>query len=449
MGLRVGWAIGWVTLATCAAGASAQISLGSAVDLALKNDARVRMWEASVRKAQAALNETRDVYIPTAGASVGYGEGFGVPTALPTVVSLTGQSLVFNFSQRDNIRAAASGLRAAKLSLEDMRSQVEQDVSVTYLNLNSDERKLEVLNQESSDATQLVTIAQERLDAGENTRMDLLKAQRTAAQIQLDRMDLQDDAALLSNHLSRLIGLPDDQIITVQSSIPSVPAVEASTTVEDQTNSDGVQAALENARSQQELAFGKSRYLLRPEMSFGINYTRIDTSQNSYTTYYPAFLGKSENAVSFYLAMNLPIYDRHHQDEAAEAMAEAHRAYFESEAQREQFLQGRKKLRRSAAELAARSKVAELDQAIAQEQVSVIESELNSSSSNPNEAPMTPEDKQRALLDAGARTLDLLDSQYQLQQARVNLLEQTGRLEEWLKGAEALAEGLPAGAISH
>ncbi len=446
--LRAGWAIGWVTLAACAAGASAQISLGSAVDLALKNDSRIRMWEASVQKAQAALNEARDVYIPTAGAQIGYGEGVGVPTALPTVISLTGQSLVFNFSQRDNIRAAAAGLRAARLSLADMRSQVEQDVAVTYLNLNSDERKLAVMDQEAGAASRLVTIAQERLDAGADTRMDLLKAQRTAAQIQLDKMNLQDDAASLSDHLSRLMGLPYDQLTTIQSSIPAVPVVEASHDEEDQAESPGIEAALANARSKQEVAFGENRYRLRPEMTFGINYTRIDTSQNAYTTYYPAFLNKSENALSVYLTMNLPIYDRHHQDEAADAMAEAHRAYFESETQREQFLESRRKLRRNAAELAARSKVAELDQEIAQEQVRVIEAQLTTSSSS-NAQQMTPEDEQRALLDESGRTLDLLDSQYQLEQTRVDLLEQTGRLEEWIQRAAALSEGLPAGAVNH
>ncbi|MFP5233503.1 MAG: TolC family protein [Acidobacteriota bacterium] len=448
MGLRVGWAISWVMLAAYAAGASAQISLASAVDLALKNDPQVQMREAAVQKAEAELKATRDVYIPSVGASLGYGEGVGVPTALPTVVSLTTQSLVFNFSQRDNIRAAASGLEAAKLSLEDTRSQVEQDVATTYLNLDSDQRKLKVMDQEVSDAERLVTIAQERLDEGEDTRMDLLKAQRTAARIQLDKMDLQDDVASLSDHLSRLIGLRDDQITTIESSIPAVPAAEVPAPIVDQPDSAGIQAAMDSARSKQELAFGESRYLLRPELTFGMNYTRIDTSQNAYTTYYPAFLNKSENAISVYLTMNLPIYDRQHKDESNEAEAEAHRAYFESESQREQFLEGRKKLRRNAAELAARSNLAQLDQAIAQEQVRVIETQLNSSSSTGRQ-PMTPEDEQRALMEEENRTLDLLDSQYQLQQSRLNLLEQTGGLQQWLKNAAALSEGLPSGATSH
>ena len=137
MRVRTTCAMGWLLLTAFAAGASAQISLGTAVDLALKNDPKVKMSEAAVEKAQAALEGTKDVYVPTLTADAGYGQGFGVPTSLPTVFSLTSQSLVFNFSQHDNIRAAAAGLAAAKFALKDMREQVEEDVAVTYLNLES------------------------------------------------------------------------------------------------------------------------------------------------------------------------------------------------------------------------------------------------------------------------------------------------------------------------
>ena len=443
------WSLGWVMLTAFAAGASAQISLSSAVDLALKNDPKVKMSEASVQKAQAALTETRDVYVPTMSANGGYGQGFGVPTALPTVFSLSSQSLVFNFSQHDNIRAAASGLASAKLALRDMREQVEEDVVVTYLNLDSDDRSLAVLTQESSDATRLVTIVQDRLNAGQDDRMSLLRAQRTAAQIELNRLNLQDEIATLSDHLSRLIGLPDDRLTAISSSIPALPSVQGAADSENESDSAGVRAAVASARSKQELAFGQSRYRLRPAISLGINYSRIDTGQNDYTTYYPSFAGKSENAVSVYMDIQIPIYDRRHQDEANEAKFEASRAYFESEAQRDQFLEGRKKLRRSATELAARSHLAEIDQSIAQEQLKSVLAQLSADSGSTSGQQMTPEDEQNARLTEGLRTVDLLTAEFQLSQAKVNLLRQTGQLDNWLKSAIALSEGLPTGAVSH
>jgi len=446
---RTRWAMVWLLLTAFAAGASAQISLGTAVDLALKNDPKVKMSEAAVEKAQAALEETKDVYVPTLSANAGYGQGFGVPTSLPTVFSLTSQSLVFNFSQHDNIRAAAAGLAAAKFALKDMQEQVEEDVTVTYLNLDSDQRAMAVMAQEHGDATRLVTIVQERLDAGHDDRMDLLQAQRKATQIELNELNLQDEIAQLSDHLSRLMGLPDDRLMAIPSSIPALPSVGAAADDGYESNSPGVNASIASARTKQELSFGENRYRLRPQMVFGVNYSRIDTGQNDYTNYYPGFKNMSENAVSVYIEMTIPIYDRRHQDEANEAKAEASRAHFESEAQRDQFLEGRKKLRRSAAELEKRSRLAEIDQDIAQEQLKSVVAQLSADSGSTSGQQMTPEDEQNARLKEGQQTIDLLNAQFQLSQAKVNLLRQTGQLEEWLKSAAAMSETVPTSYVTH
>ena len=449
MRVRTGWAMGFVMLTVMAVGASAQISLSSAVDLALRNDPQVKMSEAAVQKAQAALSETRDVYVPNLTASGGFGQGFGVPTGLPTVFSLSSQSLVFNYSQRDNIRAAASGLAAAKLALNEMREQVEEDVVVTYLNLDSDERCAATMTQEYDDAARLVIIVQDRLNAGHDTRMNLLRAQRTAKQIELDQLNLQDEIATLSDHLSRLMGLSDDRLTAITTSIPELPSVQAAAENGTQSYSAGIRSAVASARSKQQLSFGLNRYRLRPQMSLGINYSRIDTGQNGYATYYPSFAGKSQNAVSVYLEMELPIYDRLHQHQADEATAEARRAHFETEQQRNQFLEGRFKLRRSAAELDKRSDLAQIDQDIAQEQVRVVTAQLSAANGSSGGEQMTPVDEQNAKLTESARTIDLLHAQFQLSQAKVNLLRQTGQLDDWLKAAVRISEGIPAQNASH
>jgi outer membrane protein TolC len=441
--------MGWLLLTAFAAGASAQISLGTAVDLALKNDPKVKMSEAAVEKAQAAFEGTKDVYVPTLTADAGYGQGFGVPTSLPTVFSLNSQSLVFNFSQHDNIRAAAAGLAAAKFALRDMREQVEEDVTVTYLNLESDQQALAVMAKEHGDASRLVTIVQARLDAGHDDRLDLLQAQRKATQIELNELNLQDEIAVLSDHLSRIIGLPDDRLTAIPDSIPPLPTVQMAADNGNDSDSPGVRAAMNAAKSKQELSFGVNRYRLRPQMVFGVNYSRIDTGQNGYTNYYPGFYNKSQNAVSVYVEMTIPIYDRRHQDEANEAKAEASRAFFESEAQRDQFMEGRTKLRRSAAELEKRSSLAEIDQNIAQEQLKVVLAQLSKESGSSSGPQMNPEDEQNARLKEGQQTIDLLSAQFQLSQAKVNLLRQTGQLEEWLKSAAAMSDSVPTASVTH
>jgi outer membrane protein TolC len=431
--IKLATAVAILTVTTVVA--SAQISFGSAVALALKNDPRVNMANASVQKATAALNQTYDVYIPTVVADAGYGRGLGVPTGLPTVLTLTSQSLVFNFSQRDNIRAAASGLEAAKLSLKETQAQVEEDVASTYLNLDSDQRRLAATTQEKEFANRLVSIVQDRLDAGADTRINLLQARRTAKLIELSELHLKNEIATLSDHLAHVIGLPGNSIQAVSDSIPALPSPSTITAKETDAASFGVQAALAGARSKQELAFGVSRYRLRPQVSLGLSYSRIDTGENDFTTYYPAFLQKSENAESVYFAIQIPIFDRRHQDEAAEAIAEASRARYEAEDQRNQFLQGRFKLHQSTSELALHSDLAEIDRDLAQEQLNAVLLQLSpdAAAAASGVPQLTPKDEQNARLAERARTVDLLDAQFQLSQAEISLLRQTGQLDTWIR----------------
>ncbi len=48
---------------------------------------------------------------------------------------------------------------------------------------------------------------------------------------------------------------------------------------------------------------------------------------------------------------------------------------------------------------------------------------------------MTPKDEQNARIQERQRYLDLLDADFQLRESQINLLQQTGQLEDWLKSA--------------
>jgi len=434
------WVAGSLVLPLLSAQACAQISLSSAVDLALHNDPRIKMAQADVDKARAALAESRDVFIPSMGVSGGYGSSTGVPLGVPVVFQISSQSLLFNFSQKDNVRAAEFGLRSAQLALQESHDQLAEDVVTTYLNLDHAERHQAAVSQEYEFAARLVTIVQQRLDAGQDTRTDLLKAKRTAAQIHLLKLHADDDVATLSDHLSRVVGLPGTSLTAVSSSIPELPAVD--TMPIDAGDSSGIKSAFDNARSKQELAFGAARYKYRPQVSFGANYSRISTAHTSYSTYYPAFAGNkfSDNALEVGIQIQIPLFDRAHQDRARTAAADAAHSLYEAENQKNQFLEGRFKLRRSTAELADRIEIATDDQEIAQEQLNAVLVQLTADSGNNGQPQMTPKDEQSARLQERARYVDLLDAQFELQQAQVNLMRQSGVLDEWLKLAVHLPD---------
>ena len=131
-----------LALACIAGPAAAQISLPTAIDLALQNNPKVKIAEADLRRANAVLSESRDVFVPAISVSGGVGSATGAPLSPPVVFSVAAQSLVYSFSQPDYIRAAHAGVHSAQLALDVARTDIAEDVTTTYLSLgNAEERR--------------------------------------------------------------------------------------------------------------------------------------------------------------------------------------------------------------------------------------------------------------------------------------------------------------------
>jgi outer membrane protein TolC len=418
--------------ASCAVG---QISLSSATGLALKNDPRVKAAEANVAKAQAVVSEVHDAYVPTVGIGGGYGKSTGPPLGLPTVFSISSESLVFNFAQHNNILAAAAGLASAKLSLKEVEEQVEEDVAATYVSLNNAEELRAVMLEEQGYATRLATIVNERVDAGLDTKIDLAQAKLTAAQIRVLVLKQEDRITDLEDHLMRSIGLPGKHIDTVPNSIPAMPDIH--TIRIGSSVGFGVQAAFEDARSRRETAFAASKYLYRPQISLVGNYSRLNTSpsESNFLVYYPTFAGKSNNDAAIAIQIQIPLFDRMHQAKAQEAAADASHALFEAESQKNQFLEDRSKLRHSIDELVAGTDVASLQRDLAKAQLDAVLAQLTANNAENSTTPMTPKDEQNARLSERQRYADYLTSEQELQQAIIQLMWQTGQLDAWLNTA--------------
>jgi outer membrane protein TolC len=421
-----------------------QISLISSVSLALSNDPRIRVAESDVARARASLQEARDAFIPSiTGSSSGAGYSYGFPLGVPTVFSFSAQSLVFSFSQKDYVRAAGEGLTASDRTLNEIREDVAEDTTVTYLALSNDQQQHDALLQEATYATRLQEIVKDRLDAGRETEMDYLRAERNVVQIHLQVLQIEDAMENDGDHLSRLIGIPGNKLITDPASIPSLPVERASSeasnrpplTEEAIPDSPAVAASFANAKSKRERASGDSRYVLLPQFSFGAQYGRFSTYNNTYATYYPSVTarGLSENAVGFGLNITVPFFDASHRAHARVGAAEAVHAEQQALIDRRQYREELLKLSRSLAELQTRAQLASIDRDIAQQQLKVILLQLGASgSAHPDNHPMTPEDEQNARVVERQRYVDMLEAVFQLRQADIHFLKQTQQLSRWL-----------------
>ena len=446
-GRTFGLGFALVGLAGSGLPAHGQISLTSAVDLALRNSERIKMAESDVDRARAVFAQTKDVYIPNLiGSSSGLGYGYGFPLGPPTLFSVSSGSLVFSYSQKDYVRAAAAGLQAASLGLRDVRQSVAEDTVNTYLDLARTEQQRGAVLEERGFAERLQEIVKERLDAGQDTAMEYTRARRTGVQLRLQTMQLDDDIASFRDHLSRLLGLTGTEVHTDPDSIPTLVLDSGSQTIPSSgADTPGVQAAFVSMHQRYEQAFGDARYLWRPQVSFGAQYSKESFYNNGYLAYYPYVTGENPGtglgagtlpaqSVAFALNVTIPIFDQSRRDRARESMAEAVHSFHDARNIRDQELEGRLRLQHSTAELAARAEIASLDRDMAQEQLDVILIQTQNPPTGPGPI-LTPKDEQNARIGERQRFVELLDAQYRLRQAEVNLLRQTNRLEDWLRGS--------------
>ena len=411
--------------------ARGQISLTSAVDLAVRNNPRVLMAMADVAKATAGLAESRDVYIPSVVGGTNLGYSYGFPIGQPTIFNFQAQSLAFSYSQRDYIRAARHSLDASNLALMDARQTVAEDTVLTYLAIEHDQQRLAALNQQRTFTARLVSIVQDRLAAGQDSAIGLTSAQLTAAQIRLAVLHTEDELAIDRVHLGRLTGLPGETLITLPFRVPELSAVPA--VADLPPDSPAVASAYANAQARQEVAFGDARYLWRPQVAFAAAYSRF-SSFNNYADYYGNTTHPFQyNAAGLGVVINVPVFDRSRKAKARESAADAAHATHEADLARDQFRDGRFRLQRSTVELAARAEVARLDQQLSQQQLDILLVQLQSGSGNPDGVQMTPKDEQNARITEREKFLTLLDSRFEMQRVAINLLRQTGALEEWLR----------------
>jgi outer membrane protein TolC len=406
------------------------------------------MAQADVAQARAALNQTRDVYIPTVEGVMDLGYSYGAPLGEPTLFSFNTHSLVFNYSQKDYARAAVSGLDAANLSLAEARLEVAEDTAKTYLSLDSAQQSRAAMAEELTAANQLASIIQDRLALGQDTQIEALQARRTATQIRLQMLQLDDEIEAYRSHLAHLTGLPEGPLATEAASIPALPDISlpSLTPAQDQpaltlvatpgafADTPAVASAFANARAKREQAFGDSRYLYRPQVAFFAQYSRFSTF-NNYQIYYPAFALNTLNAFGIGVQVSIPFYDRGHKDKAVESSAIAVHAEQQARSARTDMFEGRAKLQHATAELATRAELASLDQQIAQQQLNTVLVQLQVGNGNPSSPQLTPKDEQNARIQERQRYLDLLNARSRLRETQIQLLRLSGQLEDWLKSA--------------
>ena len=436
----------WTLILICGALAAApvllpaQVSLGTVVDLAQRNSSAVKLAEADVQKAQAALTQSKDALLPSLEFSSGLPAfpTVGFSGGVPSILTGTVQAMVLSFPQKQYIQAARSGLKAASLGLKDAREQVALDASTAYVELDTVNREREAARQQETDANRLVEIEQQRAEAGVDPLNDLLQARLTAAQLKLARLHLETRAGTLSKQLANLTGLPVGSITPDHASIPEIPEVKAN---EEKSTIAGIESAQMIAHSRQQAAKGDAITVYLPQTTFFAQYNRTTTLLNNAAKYYNQEYPLPTTNFSSGFQIQVPLFDFVHWAKAKESAADALRATVEAEQVQRQNEVQIAMLTGSLRELDTLAEIASLKQQIAAEQVKTVEAqlELGNGASGASGAPpqLTPKAEQLVRIDERQKYQDALDAELELSKARLGLLRALGHMDDWLRELRA------------
>jgi outer membrane protein TolC len=412
-------------------GARAQgVSFYAVVDLALRNSTQVRISAADVQHAEAAVMESVDAYKPaiSVGSSLGYSYGF--PVGQPSVYDVAAQSLAYSFSQPDYIRGARAALVSAQMQLKDTRQQVILDSALDYIQLATLNQQMTALDEENGFVHKLVEIETERVDAGLDSKVELTQARLTGAQIALRRLHLMDQAELVKVRLAHLTGLKPADIVSESQTIPSAPEILEPAGIDDNS---GVKAAYASARSKLYVARGDSRQNNHPTFGFGLEYNRY-SKFNNYNEYYLRF---QHNNFNVGIQITLPLFDATRTARAKGTSAEAAHASAQADQLRDQTNEQVLQLQKNIAELNAQEQVAELQNELSQDQLDAITTQLQAGSPAPGGTAPLPKDEQGAHIRERTHYVDMLETRFELTQARLSLLRSLGRIEDWAKAVPA------------
>jgi len=407
---------------TSAAVGQEPLSFRRAVELALSQSSQMGLSHADEVRAYQTYLEARDSYIPklAVGSDIGYAHGFplSLEGSAPTLFNVTTQSSVWNPALRDFIKAAKADWRASTSQGSDQRAQVIMDTALTYIELNRWESRVPILRAELDVAENVEYTVAERVKEGIDKAIERTGAELVQTQVRMHMTEAEGAVDILRTRLSQLTGLSANAIKTVRDSIPVLKEdTHPNDVVSPQVQSSPVVAAAEQSAEAKQL---RARAEHR---DFAAQYGLVNTSLTNFEQFFVPHSFQPNN-VTFGLLLRFPFLDRSQRARASAADAEALRARKEIEQTKNKAALDVLKLQHSVEQLLAARHIADLRYKLAENQLDAVRVRMEAETA-------TQREMQNAAIDAGERTLERIDADFELQRAELELLRVKGEVESW------------------
>lgn len=402
------------------------LTFQKAVELATGHSTGVGVALADQMKAHSAYREARRAYVPALIMGSGLGASWGFPLSLegsaPSVFNVNAQSALINPAQRQFIKSAKTAWEASSASADDQRDQAVLDTAVTFAQLNAAQAKLKTLQEQADQAQKAQYITQQRTGEGIDSKVELTRANLNLARVRLRLSEAQGTVDILKQHLSQLTALSVGAIEIDPESLPPIPdpAQDDDVVAKALANSAAVKASDEQARSKEQQAKGEHRALY-PAVDFAAQYARL-AKYNNYDVFYKSF---QPNNATVGVSIRFPFLNAAQRAHAEAADADALRARAEAQATRNVVSSNTLKLQRTVGQLAAARDVARLEWELAQTDLDAVTAKLQTGNANLR-------DQENARIAVNDKYAAYLDSSFDYDKVRLQLMSATGELKQWV-----------------
>jgi outer membrane protein len=404
--------------------AAVSLTLKHAIELALQNSSDIQVAKLQARLADRSAMITRAQFMPNLYAGSGAGYTLGIPETpggrAPALFSVTYTEEVFNKPLSGQAKEQREQAKAQRILLDDARNSVIVRTASTYLELAMVRHSLELLRKEEESADKILSVTQQREKENFELPVAVTKDQLTKARVTQRILQLEGRQDELEVTLRSQTGLAENvQIEITPEDLPGVAEQEGANLVAMALqNNVALRVAQSDVRAREfRLAGEKHGYY--PTLQLVAIYSRL-ANFNNYLQFFKTFQPDNFNAG---VQIQLPLFSAQTRANIALAQVNLDVAKAQLASKRNEVSAAVRVKTRHLRERDAAKEVARLELQLAQQNVTVLQSQFAEGRINVREV-------ERARLDENDKWMTYLDANFQRQQAQLDLLQTAGQIDK-------------------
>jgi outer membrane protein TolC len=400
------------------------LTLRRAIELALQNSKEIQVAKLQASLANRSALITKAQFLPSIFAGSGAGYTYGIPETpggrAPSLFSTTYTEQVFNPELRGQGKELEEQAKSQKILLDDATNRVIVATAAAYLELGMVRHSLEVLRKEQESAERILGVTQEREKENLELPMNVTKDQLTKARVTQRILELEGREDDLEVFLRSETGLAPDTAIDVSpEDLPGAAEQEGANLVAlAMESSPSLRAAEADVRAK-EFRLRGEKHAYYPTLELVAVYSRL-AKFNNYLDFFKKFQANNFNTG---VQLQMPVFSAQIRANIALAQVNLDVAKANLAEQKNQVSADVRKKTRAVRERDAAKEVARLELQLAQQNVSVLQSQFQ-------EGKVNLRDVERARLEENEKWMAYLDANFQRQQAQLDLLKTAGQLDK-------------------